>query len=104
MVHLGLVLLAVYPAIAWKWTLELKDVVRTVIALNGVALIIYGFNLVLNSNYMYLMDKPPGTTFYSILPDWPYYILVLELILIVWSLMLWGVFKVIDRRREQIHV
>ena len=100
MVHLGLVLLAIYPAIAWKWTLEIKDVGRTVLALNGVAIIVYGFNLLLNSNYMYLMDKPPGTTFYSILPDWPYYILVLEVILIVWSLLLWGVFRLISRKRE----
>lgn len=99
MVHLGLVLLAIYPAIAWKWMLEFKDVLRTFFALNGIALIIYGFNVVLNSNYMYLMGKPPGTTFYSILPEWPYYILVLEGILIIWSLMLWGVFWVIERNR-----
>ncbi len=98
MVHLGLVLLAIYPAIAWKWALELKDVLRTFLALNGVALVIYGFNEVLNSNYMYLMDKPQGTTFYSILPDWPVYILVLEVILIVWSFTLFGIFKLIQIR------
>lgn len=69
MVHLGLVLLAIYPAIAWKWMLEFKDVLRTFFALNGIALIIYGFNVVLNSNYMYLMGKPPGTTFTQFFPN-----------------------------------
>lgn len=96
-VHLGLVLLALYPAVQWKWTLELKDVARTFLALNGIAIIIYGLNLLLNSNYLYVMGKPPGTTFFTLLPDWPYYILVLEVIIIVWSLMLWGIFRMIRR-------
>lgn len=102
MVHLGLVLLATYPAIAWKWTLEFKDVIRTVLALNALAIVIYMLNLLLGSNYLYVMGKPPGTTFFNILPEWPHYILVLEVILIVWSLLLWGIFWLIDRRRESI--
>ncbi len=93
MVHLGLVLLALYPAIAWKWELELRDVARTLIWLNVVAVFIYGINLILDSNYLYVMGKPPGTTFFSILPPWPTYILVLEVIVLVWSLMVLGVFK-----------
>ncbi len=97
MVHMGLVLLAFYPAISWKWELELKDVVRTIIWLNIAALIIYGLNLLLNSNYLYVMGKPPGTTFFSILPEWPTYILVLEVIIIVWSLMVLGIFKLIRK-------
>ncbi len=99
MVHMGLVLLALYPAIEWKWELELKDVGRTVIWLNVVAVCIYGINLILNSNYLYVMDKPPGTTFFSILPEWPTYILVLEVIIVVWSLMVLGIFKGIKRIR-----
>ncbi len=95
-VHLGLVLLALYPAIVWKWKLELKDVGRTIIALNVVAAIIYGINILLGSNYLYVMGKPPGTTFFSILPPWPMYILVIEVIISIWSLVLFGVFKGIE--------
>jgi hypothetical integral membrane protein (TIGR02206 family) len=98
MVHLMLVLLGLYPAIVWGWDLELKDVGRSFIALNLVAGVIYVLNLILDSNYLYVMDKPPGTTFFSLLPEWPYYILVLEAIIIVWSLMVWGVFRVVKRR------
>lgn len=93
MVHMGLVLLALYPALIWKWELKRKDILRSVGWLNGAALLIYGINLLLNSNYMYLMAKPPGTTFFSILPEWPVYILVLEVILVVWSFMVYGLFK-----------
>jgi hypothetical integral membrane protein (TIGR02206 family) len=94
-VHLNLVLLGLYPAIVWKWDLELKDVGRSFIALNVLAGIIYFANIALGSNYLYIMGKPPGTTFFSLLPEWPTYILVLEAIIIVWSLMVWGIFRFI---------
>ncbi|HCI70342.1 MAG TPA: TIGR02206 family membrane protein, partial [Balneola sp.] len=68
MVHLMLVLLGLYPAIVWGWDLELKDVGRSFIALNVVTGVIYFFNLILDSNYLYVMGKPPGTTFFSLLP------------------------------------
>lgn len=93
MVHLGLVLLALYPAVAWKWDLHKEDIYSTVIWLNVAAAIVFGFNLLLGTNYMYLMAKPPGTTFYSILPPWPAYILVLEVILVTWSLLVYALFK-----------
>jgi len=97
MVHLNLVLLGLYPAIVWKWDLELTDVLRTVIALNIVAGVIYFANLALDSNYLYIMGKPPGTTFFSLLPEWPTYILVLEVIIVVWSLLVLGAFRLIRR-------
>jgi hypothetical integral membrane protein (TIGR02206 family) len=98
MVHLGLVLLALYPAIIWGWELKKSDIYRTIIWLNVAAGIVFGLNLLLNSNYMYVMDKPPGTTFFSILPPWPAYILVLEGIIIVWSVMVYGLFRWLKKR------
>ena len=102
MVHLILVLLGLYPAIVWGWDLELKDVGRSFIALNVVAGVIYFLNLILDSNYLYVMGKPPGTTFFSLLPEWPVYILVLEAIIIVWSLMVWGVFRMVKKTSRAI--
>ncbi len=93
LVHMGLVLLAIYPAVIWKWDLKRRDILRTVGWLNVAAGLIYGINVLLNSNYMYVMAKPPGATFFSLLPPWPTYILVLEIILVAWSFMLYGLFK-----------
>ena len=104
MVHLMLVLLGLYPAIVWGWDLELKDVGRSFIALNVVAGVIYFLNLILGSNYLYVMGKPPGTTFFSLLPEWPVYILVLEVIIIVWSLMVWGVFRMVKKTSRAIEL
>ncbi len=97
LVHLLLVLVALYPAIEWKWELEIRDVGRSVIALNMVALFIGGINLLLSSNYLYVMGKPPGTTFFSLLPEWPTYLILLELIFVVWALMVYGIFRWIKR-------
>ena len=93
LVHLMLVILALYPAMKWGWGLTLKDVRNSVLALNVVAAILYPINLALNSNYLYIMAKPPGTTFFSILPEWPIYILYLEGILVIWALFVWAVFN-----------
>jgi len=46
-------------------------------------LAIYFANLIFGSNYMYLNAKPPGTTLYSILGPWPWYILSLEGVILV---------------------
>jgi uncharacterized membrane protein YwaF len=93
-----LILLAIYPAVFWGWELKLKDVFWTVIVLNGVALMVAGLNVLLNSNYLYVMERPPGATFFALLPEWPYYILILELILASWSLILWALFRWVKRR------
>lgn len=97
LVHMGLVLLGLYPALNWGWELELKDIARTFIWLNVVAGVIYLLNLFLGSNYLYVMAKPPGTTFFSILPPWPAYILVLEVIIIVWAFMVFGLFNLLKK-------
>lgn len=96
-VHLFLIVLAMYPAVRWGWEINLKDIWRSILALNVIALFTYGINLMLNSNYLYVMDKPPGTTFYSILPEWPLYILFIEGIIVIWSLMVLGIFKWIKK-------
>ncbi len=98
MVHLFLVLAALYPAIQWGWELKLRDVGRSVVALNAVALVIAGLNIMLDSNYLYVMDKPPGTTFFSILPEWPIYLIILEVIFLVWALMVYGIFRWVKDR------
>ncbi|MEQ9307994.1 MAG: TIGR02206 family membrane protein [Balneolaceae bacterium] len=93
LVHLFIIPLALFPAIIWKWELKIKDVWRTLIALNGTALAMYFINLVLGSNYMYVIGKPPNASFFDLLPEWPIYILVLEVVIAIWSLMLFGIFN-----------
>jgi hypothetical integral membrane protein (TIGR02206 family) len=97
-VHLFLVLLALYPPLKWDWSLEFRDIGRSIIALNAIAIVIYFANLALGSNYLYVMAKPEGTTLMSALPEWPMYILYLEAIFVLWSLLLFALFNLVKYR------
>lgn len=101
LVHLFIIPLALFPAFIWKWELKLKDIWRTLIALNATALGMYFINLMLGSNYMYVMGRPPKASFFDVLPEWPIYILVLEVIIAIWSLMLYGIFNFVKYRSFQ---
>lgn len=54
--------------------IEYKHLLTNFVSLIGIALLVYGVNLVTNGNYMYLMHKPaPGTLFDAFGP-YPIYI------------------------------
>ena len=62
--------------------MSFSDIWKSAIAMNLTAAIIYPINWLLGSNYFFLNGKPPGTTLYTVLPEWPTYILCLEGILL----------------------
>ena len=91
--HFLIVIVTLYPMFNWKWELKFSDVWKTIVGLNVVALVIYLINVQLGSNYMYLNAKPPGKNLYAFFPEWPYFILIIEVILIVFSHLLYFLYK-----------
>lgn len=88
-VHVGLPIMAIYGAVVYGWRLNWKDALYSGIGMNLMALMIYFVNLIFDANYMYLNAKPPGTTLYSLLGPWPWYIVSLEgVILVLFSILL----------------
>ncbi len=88
-VHVGLTIMAIYGAVVYGWRVSWKDALYSAIGMNLTALLIYFANIIIGANYMYLNAKPPGTTLYSILGPWPWYILSLEgVIFVLFSLLL----------------
>ncbi|HPK09978.1 MAG TPA: TIGR02206 family membrane protein [Saprospiraceae bacterium] len=98
-VHSGLPLLAIYGYYIYGWQPTMKDALISGIALNILALIMYPINLLLGSNYVYLNGKPPGTTLYSYLGPWPYYIISLEFVWIIMFSLLVLIFRGISKMR-----
>lgn len=92
-VHAGVVILALFGYFAMGWRLKAADILWSGLAMNATALIIYPYNCLTQSNYFFLNAKPPGTTLYSLLPEWPTYILALELVLIVLFTTIFIVFQ-----------
>ncbi len=82
-VHGGLTLVALYGVFIYRWRLDIRDAVRSAIGLNMIAAFMYPINLILDTNYMYLIAKPPGKTLYDILGPWPWYIISLEVVIVV---------------------
>ncbi len=82
-VHCGLVFLMLYGVFCMGFRLTFKDALWSALLINVLALLMYFVNLGLDSNYLYLMAKPPGTTLYTFLGPWPWYILSLEGVLVI---------------------
>ncbi|MDF1696361.1 MAG: TIGR02206 family membrane protein [Saprospiraceae bacterium] len=82
-IHTGLPVIAIYLYYVLGYRFQFKDAVRSALALNILAAIIYPLNLALGSNYLYLNAKPPGTTIYNLLGPWPWYIMNIEFVMLV---------------------
>lgn len=93
LVHAGLVIISIYGAVVMGWRLEVKDIFLSSIAMNITAIIIYPINVMLGANYFYLNAKPGVDTFYSLLPEWPIYILHLEWIMLLLFTIVFMIFK-----------
>lgn len=106
-IHTGLPVLAIYLYYVLGYRFTLTDAVRSALALNLLAIVLYPLNVLLNSNYLYLVAKPPGKTLYSLLGPWPYYLMSLEVLLLVLFsgvLIPFMIYEWIKKRRQGIKV
>ena len=68
-----------------KWSDYFNAIQWTTILVASIITI----NLILGSNYMFTFDKPEGVNFTLLMPDWPYYFLIMLLIgLVAYTLMM----------------
>lgn len=64
----------------YSFTITLRSVIKSFFTLNIIALIVYGFNIALSANYMFLRYKPSAGSLLDFLGPYPYYILSLEIV------------------------
>jgi len=94
----GLILLGVmYATFIFSFRPRLASVGKAIISTLGLMAVIYPINLVLNSNYMYLLAKPEQLTLMELMGTWPWYILTLTLLGIVVYLICYFPFVFIAR-------
>ena len=77
-----------------------KSMVRVFVWMNIYVLIVYFINNYLGSNYLMINYKPATPSLLDLLPEWPVYILYMELIGIVIMLLLYIPFAVKDWRER----
>ena len=83
LIHAGLPILAIYSFYVLGFRYHFRDIVRSALAMNLLAALIYLINIGLGANYLYLVGKPPAGTIYDLLGPWPWYIVTLEFALLI---------------------
>jgi len=63
--------------------------------------LVYGINLLVGGNYMFLMHKPPTASLLDVLGPWPWYILSLEVVGFLMGGVLYLPWAVIDLRAKK---
>lgn len=71
---------------------------RVIIGGNIYMLIVTGINWLIGSNYMWTLRKPDTASLFDIMPGWPWYLLVTELIGLAMFLLLYLPFIIKDWR------
>jgi len=90
----GLHFLVVWSAIYLTWGLGIRPTWRgytaTVFTTAVWAVVVFGFNLVADTNYGYLNHKPHTASLLDLLGPWPLYVgLEIAIVAVVWALMTW---------------
>jgi len=81
-VHAGLIVFMFYATFVYDMRPTSKSVFKSFIALQGYFLLMLIVNKIFSANYFYISQKPKSASLLDYFGDWPYYILVAEVILL----------------------
>ena len=79
-----------------------KSFWRVLIGLNIYAALIYPINVLLGSDYLFINGKPATASLLDALPPWPYYLIFMEILLVVVFLILYLPFLIRDWREKRL--
>lgn len=77
-VHGGLIVFVVFVTASFKFYPGRCSLLKAFAWLHGYAMAVFIANLLLGSNYFYIMRKPPTASLLDVLGPWPWYLLVCE--------------------------
>jgi hypothetical integral membrane protein (TIGR02206 family) len=80
-----------------------RSFARVAVGTNIYMAVIFVLNLFLGSNYLFIAHKPETPTLIDALPEWPLYILFLELIGLIVCSILYAPFAIKDWRAQRAH-
>lgn len=89
---------AIFMTVVEKIRPTWKSLLRVALWMNIYVVIIYFVNLIIGSNYLMINEKPATPSLLDLLPDWPVYILYMEVIGILTMLVLYLPFALRDLR------
>ena len=81
--HTTLVVAGLWVILVERYTPDLRSTLRTFALVHVYAAVVFVFNLLVGSNYLYIVEKPESASLMDVFPEWPWYLLVLEGLLLV---------------------
>jgi hypothetical integral membrane protein (TIGR02206 family) len=99
--HAPIVLGAVFMTAVEGYRPTGKSLLRVAVGTNIYMLAVFGINMLIGSNYLFIARKPPTTSLLDVLAPWPWYILELEVIGAVVCLLLYLPFAIAGWRKKK---
>lgn len=99
-VHLGLLTIIFYTIIVFGMRPTFKSVFKSFFALQIYLIMMVLINWILNANYFYLNQKPKSASVLDYFGEWPWYIIVVQLLLIPYFLIIYVPFYIEKRRKS----
>jgi len=87
---------AIYMTVVEGFRPTWKSLLRVALWINIYMAVVFGINMLLGSNYLFVAHKPPTASLLDMLPPWPWYILWMEAIGLVMCLILYLPFAIKD--------
>lgn len=87
--HSGLVAYVIYVTWSLKLFPDIRGLFRAFGWLNLYVAVMFVLNLLIGSNYMFVMRKPETPSLLDLFGPWPWYILVCEFVALVIFLIVW---------------
>ncbi|WP_242205549.1 YwaF family protein [Aestuariivivens insulae] len=100
-VHLGVLIIVFYAIFVFNMRPKLASVFKSYFTLQGYVFIVILINYALRANYFYLIEKPKTATILDYFGEWPYYVIVVQIILIPYFLLIYLPFYLIDRKKNK---
>lgn len=100
-VHLGLLIVVFYNIFVFKLKPKFKSVFKSFLALQFYVLMIMGINYILDANYFYLNAKPESASLLDYFGNWPYYIIVAQLIIIPLFILVYLPFYISEEKKKK---
>ncbi|WP_425391257.1 TIGR02206 family membrane protein [Ekhidna sp.] len=97
-VHGGLVIFILYQMIVYGYWPTRKGILTSFLFIQAYVLFIIGVNYILDANYLFLWEKPTTASILDILGPWPYYIIIMDLILLPYFFILYAPIWLIRRK------
>lgn len=97
----GLIIIsALYMTLVEGFRPNWQSVKRVAIYGNLYLLLVFLLNMAIGSNYLFVAHKPETASLLDVLPPWPYYILIIELLAAVFILLFYAPFAIMDKNKK----